>query len=77
MAEYYSILTTRGQALEAESVASGTVIALTEFVVGDSVSANDIKTVTVINPGVDSSAASESAGGVAGDYPGVRVSLAR
>lgn len=36
MAEYYSIITNRGKELEAEALASGRLIALTHFVVGDS-----------------------------------------
>lgn len=36
MADYYSIITNRGKELEAEALASGRLIALTHFVVGDS-----------------------------------------
>ncbi|EBW9526177.1 phage tail protein [Salmonella enterica subsp. enterica serovar Give] len=36
MADYYSIITNRGKELEAESLASGRLIVLTHFVVGDS-----------------------------------------
>ncbi|EHG6155657.1 phage tail protein [Escherichia fergusonii] len=36
MAEYYSIITNRGKELEAEALASGSQIILTQFVVGDS-----------------------------------------
>ncbi|MDM2926799.1 phage tail protein, partial [Citrobacter sp. Cpa228] len=36
MADYYSIITNRGKELEAEALASGRLIALTQFVVGDS-----------------------------------------
>lgn len=36
MADYYSILTNRGKELEAEALASGRLIVLTHFVVGDS-----------------------------------------
>ncbi len=36
MAEYYSIITNRGKELEAEALASGSQIVLTQFVVGDS-----------------------------------------
>lgn len=36
MADYYSVITNRGKELEAESLASGTVIVLSWFVVGDS-----------------------------------------
>ncbi|STT19491.1 phage tail-collar fiber domain-containing protein [Citrobacter koseri] len=35
MADYYSIITNRGKELEAEALASGTVIVLSWFVVGD------------------------------------------
>ncbi|MGV3793809.1 phage tail protein, partial [Citrobacter portucalensis] len=36
MADYYSIITNRGKELEAEALASGRLIVLTHFVVGDS-----------------------------------------
>ena len=36
MADYYSIITNRGKELEAEALASGRLIVLTNFVVGDS-----------------------------------------
>ena len=36
MADYYSIITNRGKELEAEAIASGRRIVLTQFVVGDS-----------------------------------------
>lgn len=36
MADYYSIITNRGKELEAEAIASGRWIVLTQFVVGDS-----------------------------------------
>ncbi|WP_420246513.1 phage tail protein [Citrobacter sedlakii] len=36
MADYYSIITNRGKELEAEALASGRPIVLTQFVVGDS-----------------------------------------
>lgn len=36
MADYYSIITNRGKELEAEALASGRLITLTHFVVGDS-----------------------------------------
>ncbi|MBI1128926.1 phage tail protein [Escherichia coli] len=36
MADYYSIITNRGKELEAEALASGSLIVLTHFVVGDS-----------------------------------------
>ena len=35
MADYYSIITNRGKELEAEALASGRLIVLTPFVVGD------------------------------------------
>jgi hypothetical protein len=36
MADYYSIITNRGKELEAEALANGSLIVLTNFVVGDS-----------------------------------------